>query len=88
MRTLLGDDRAVDRLIADGPSAAPEPADQVMLEFARHLTLHVQNLRKVDVDRLREAGFDDDRILDIVQVTAYFNFVNRLAEGLGVELEE
>ena len=36
---------------------------------------------------LRDAGLDDRAILDLVQVIAYFNFVNRLADGLGVELE-
>jgi alkylhydroperoxidase family enzyme len=40
-----------------------------------------------DVDTLREAALDDAEILDVCQVTAYFNYVNRLADGLGVELE-
>ena len=40
-----------------------------------------------DVDRLRTAGFDDTAILDICQVVSYYNYVNRLADGLGVELE-
>ncbi len=42
---------------------------------------------EADVRRLREAGFEDADILDINQVTGYFAFVNRLADGLGVELE-
>jgi alkylhydroperoxidase family enzyme len=37
---------------------------------------------------LREAGFSDSAILDINQVTGYYAYVNRLADGLGVELEE
>ena len=37
---------------------------------------------------LRKAGFDDQAILDIAQITAYFAFVNRTADGLGVSLEE
>lgn len=40
-----------------------------------------------DVISLREAGFSDEAILDINQVTGYYAFVNRLADGLGVELE-
>ncbi len=40
-----------------------------------------------DIDRLRGAGLGDAEILDACQVAAYFNFVNRMAEGLGVELE-
>ena len=42
---------------------------------------------QADVQRLREAGFEDVDILDINQITGYFAFVNRLADGLGVELE-
>lgn len=41
-----------------------------------------------DVAALRTAGLKDDEILDVCQVTSYFNYVNRLADGLGVELEE
>jgi alkylhydroperoxidase family enzyme len=40
-----------------------------------------------DVDELREAGFSDLEILQCVQVAAFFNYVNRLADGLGVEVE-
>ncbi len=39
------------------------------------------------VEHLRAVGFDDRAILDICQVAAYYNYVNRLADGLGVELE-
>ena len=42
---------------------------------------------EADVEALRRAGFDDDAILDANQVTGYFAFVNRVASGLGVELE-
>ena len=45
-------------------------------------------MEEEDVERLREAGFDDRAILDACQVTAYYNYVNRLADGLGVELED
>lgn len=40
-----------------------------------------------DVEALRKAGLGDDEILDAAQVTAYYAFANRLADGLGVELE-
>lgn len=42
---------------------------------------------EADVETLRRAGFDDAAILDANQVTGYYAFVNRLASGLGVELE-
>jgi alkylhydroperoxidase family enzyme len=44
-------------------------------------------MRQEDVRALRDVGLDDRAILETVQVTAYFNFVNRLADGLGVALE-
>jgi len=59
-----------------------------MLEYAAKLTLEPWNMNESDVIRLREAGFSDAAILDICQVTGYYAFVNRLADGLGVELED
>jgi len=41
-----------------------------------------------DVGRLRQAGLDDRGIHDVCAIVAYFNFVNRMADGLGVELED
>ena len=58
-----------------------------MLEYCHKLTLSPARMCREDVDRLREAGFSDAAILDICQTAAYFAFVNRMADGLGVELE-
>jgi uncharacterized peroxidase-related enzyme len=58
-----------------------------MLDYAVKLTHEPQAMSESDVATLRSAGFDDTAILDIAQVAAYFAFVNRLADGLGVELE-
>lgn len=59
-----------------------------MLVYAARLTCEPGRIGKEDVDLLREAGFSDRAIHDICTVTAYFAFVNRLADGLGVELED
>ena len=58
-----------------------------MLDYAVKLTLTPGEVGDGDVECLREVSFDQAAILDICQVVSYFNFVNRLADGLGVELE-
>ena len=58
-----------------------------MLEYVEKLTLRPWDMVEGDVIALREAGYSDAAILDINQVTSYYAFVNRLADGLGVELE-
>jgi uncharacterized peroxidase-related enzyme len=62
-------------------------ADLAMLEYAVKLTLTPWDMVEQDVADLREAGFSDGAILDINQVAGYYAYVNRLADGLGVELE-
>ena len=59
-----------------------------MLAYAEKLTKEPWTMVEEDVKALREAGFSDSAILDINQVTGYYAFVNRLADGLGVELEK
>jgi len=59
---------------------------QAACETATKLTRSPNAMTEGDVDTLRNAGWSDRAILDIVLVTAYFNFVNRIATGLGVEV--
>lgn len=62
------------------------PAEFAMLEFAEKLTLTPNNMRESDVQKLRDVGWSDRDVLDIVQVCAYFNFRVRVVDGLGLEL--
>lgn len=55
--------------------------------YALKLTRDAGEIAAQDIDALRNAGLDDRAIHDAAAVTAYFNFVNRIALGLGVELE-
>ena len=55
-----------------------------MLEFAERLTRAPWDMDQADVDELRQHGFDDRDVHDITQVAAYFNYINRVADGLGV----
>jgi uncharacterized protein YciW len=57
-------------------------AEYAMLEFAEKLTLTPSNMRENDVRKLRDAGWTDRDILDIVHVCAYFNFRVRVVDGL------
>ena len=58
-----------------------------MLDFTVKLTLEPGQVEASDLETLRNHGFDDDAISDIVQVTALFGYYNRLADGLGVKRE-
>ena len=78
MRLLKKDYRTADLSIAD----------LAMCEYVEKLTLKPWEMIEADVIALRDAGFSDSAILDINQVTGYYAYVNRLADGLGVELEE
>jgi uncharacterized peroxidase-related enzyme len=84
---LTGDAVLVDQLISDFRLAPIGDPDRAMLEYAAKLTREPWEMLEQDVIALREAGFSDEAILDINQVTGYYAFVNRLADGLGVELE-
>jgi len=58
-----------------------------MLEYAIKLTDHPEKMTKADLDKLRTAGLSDETILHVNLITSYFNFVNRIVSGLGVQLE-
>ena len=59
-----------------------------MLDYAVKLTRSPHSIGESDIEDLRALGFEDRAVLDICQVTSYYNYVNRLADGLGVGLEE
>lgn len=59
-----------------------------MLDYATKLTTSPCEVKKADFLEVKKAGFRDAEILDIVQVVSYYNYVNRMACGLGVELED
>ena len=59
-----------------------------MLRYAVKLTKQPEKMEKKDIDCLRDAKISDREILEINMLTAYFNFANRIASGLGVEFDE
>ena len=58
-----------------------------MLEYVTKLTLLPSKVTSRDVDQLRKAGFSDRDVLDIAEVTAYYAYANRIADGLGIPVE-
>ena len=74
-------------LLEDYRQAELQEADHAMLDYVIKLTLEPWTMVQEDVERLKSFEFNDNAILDICQVAAYYAFANRLVDGLGVELE-
>jgi len=67
--------------------ASLAPADRALLDYADKLTRTPAAISRADIDALRRHGFDDRAVHDLCAIVAYYAFVNRIADGLGVELE-
>ena len=72
-------------LQAGQPQDAFEGAELAGLNYANKLTLHADQMTEADIEAMRRAGLDDGQILEINQVTAYFNYANRMVLGLGID---
>jgi uncharacterized peroxidase-related enzyme len=88
LRRLLKDDELLARLDAGWRSAGLDPRRTALLIYAEKLTLTPAQVQREDIEALRAVGFADEDILAIAEVTAYYAYVNRIADGLGVQLEE
>jgi len=82
------DDERLRTFINDFGSADLSQRAKVMIDYATKLTRHPEDMREDDIRPLRDNDFSDEDILNINLITAYFNFVNRVAVGLGVESSE
>jgi alkylhydroperoxidase family enzyme len=71
-------------LRAHSPRDVFEGAELALLNYAEKLTLSPGKITKEDVDLLKSAGVEDGEILEANQIIGYFNYVNRLLNGLGV----
>jgi len=88
LRRITSEDSLVHELRTDPRTAPLDARSRVFVDYALKLTLSPRMMRLDDVTPLRDAGLSDACIHDLNAVTAYFNFVNRVAQGLGLELEE
>ncbi len=81
----MGIEKSVSRKLAlDYKSAPVEPKVMELFRFADKLTRHLADIEKPDVDRLREAGWDDAAILETVLVVSLYACANRFSAGIGL----
>ena len=88
LRRLLRDDELAERIESNWQTAGLSEKRQRMLHYAVKLTLQPSEMAEDDVAGLREVGFSDTDVLHIVEVTAYYAYANRVADGLGIPLED
>jgi uncharacterized peroxidase-related enzyme len=74
----------VKALEEDYRSAAISQQDRVMLDYVVQVTKDATRISPADLDRLREVGFNDQAILQITLIASWFNYINRVADALGV----
>jgi uncharacterized peroxidase-related enzyme len=77
----------VEALEKDYTRAPITPQERVMLDYVVKLTKDATKVWKNDIESLRAVGFDDRAILQITLITSWFNYINRVADALGVGRE-
>jgi uncharacterized peroxidase-related enzyme len=77
----------VEALKQDYTTAPITPQERVMLDYVVKLTKDATKVWKDDIEGLRAAGFDDRGILQITLIASWFNYINRVADALGVGRE-
>jgi uncharacterized peroxidase-related enzyme len=81
-------DQYVHALVKDWRAAPLAPVDRALGEYAAKLTHTPGQMSPTDHAPLRAYGLDDRAISDATQIVGYFNYINRVADGLGIEPEE
>jgi uncharacterized peroxidase-related enzyme len=87
LRRVTLDEELVAALRADYRKAPIDERDLAMLDYAAQLTKDATKISRRDHDRLRAVGFDDRGILQITLIASWFNYINRVADSLGVGRE-
>ena len=87
LRSAVESDAQVQAIQNDYRTAAVSPREVALLDYAVKLTTDPRGVGREDLDGLRKAGFTDEQLVDAVQCIGYFNFINRVLDGLGVDPE-
>ena len=77
----------IEALQKDYTTAPITPQERVMVDYVVKLTKDATKVWKDDIERLRAVGFDDQGILQITLIASWFNYINRVADSLGVGRE-
>lgn len=88
LRQVTGDEKLSEAVKRDFERADLDEKTRALLRFACRVTHRPAATRATDLEDLRRHGFTDRAILDATLVTALFNYFNRVADGLGIDLEE
>ena len=86
LRQYSDDSEFASHVMHDYTKADLDPQTRGMLDYATKLTRDPTSMQKSDVEALRALGLSDEQILSVVLITCQFNFMTRLADGLGVEV--
>ena len=81
------DEELVEAIRRDYRTAPLDERDRVMLEYVEQVTRDATGVTPAHHERLRAAGFDDRGILQITLIASWFNYINRVADALGVGRE-
>jgi uncharacterized peroxidase-related enzyme len=87
LRSAVAGDEQVRAVQDDYRAAGLPPREVALLDYAVKLTRDPRAVGRGDLDALREAGYTDEQLVDAVQCIGYFNFINRVLDGLGVDPE-
>ena len=82
------DKELIEALQKDYTTAPITPQERVMVDYVVKLTRDATKVWKDDIERLRSVGFDDRGILQITLIASWFNYINRVADSLGVGREQ
>ena len=88
LRQHSADPQLASHIMHDYTKADLDLETRGMLDFATKLTREPTNMSEADVSGLRALGLSDEQILSVVLITCTFNFMTRLADGLGVQVPE
>ena len=87
LRSVVESDQQRRAVQEDYRSAGLTPRELALLDFAVRLTKSPSGVRKDNLDALRVHGLTDEQLVDSVHCISYFNFINRVLDGLGVDPE-